>query len=304
MAADGVRAEALRIVASTFDSRDVKPDLLTLFKLCTEIAAKTVAAEQAAAKAAESEAKAEAKVAAQVVARLEREEAARAALEAKTAAAKAKAAAAEAKQTAKAQKEEEDRRQHVEKVAEKEKEKAEMEEEERKRRAAEEEKRDTRSSATNISKDRLERSSKRLSTFKSAAVAAGGNGGSKQIVDASLTAAIKEWKPDPRAPKLAEDWRGGATSAQRMDTCVCWPPEGDFAFADCLAADENDTIVCQGSDGEASTLSTYSALHGADLCLLGHADAICSIASKTSRLELARRLVRSGWPCSLRLSAL
>ncbi len=199
----------------------------------------------------------------------------------------------------KAEQEEEERRTQAERAEEARKKREEQEEEARKKREEQEEearkKREERrdSAASNISKDRLERATRRLSLN---GLMGGGGGGpkpgtgqdskrpdskrpdSKRLESKrSKHRPLREWMPDPRAPKLAEDWRGGAAMAEPMDACVSWPPQGDFAYADCLAADD-DTLVCMGSDGMPSTLATYSALHGADLCLLGHRRAIVSVA--------------------------
>ena len=85
---------------------------------------------------------------------------------------------------------------------------------------------------------------------------------------------------NPRVQRRAEAWRAGGDAYAEFETRVAWPPTGDFGYADCLAMDGGDgTVLCMGSDGDATTVATYTAAAGPDLCLIGHTAAVCSVAT-------------------------
>ena len=89
-----------------------------------------------------------------------------------------------------------------------------------------------------------------------------------------------------RAEKpFAASWRLGGVCTRLLEARVAWPPAGDFALSDCVAADDlDDLLVCMGSDGEQRNVATYSAGRGDDLNLEGHSHAICSVAMNSEFL--------------------
>ena len=152
------------------------------------------------------------------------------------------------------------------------------EEAERKREEAEQH---AASSASKQANARLQRSNRRLSGFLPSGIGTmlqGGDGDGEAADGEGSALANLEWE-DPRKPKQAAAWRGGGKRSAELIARVAWPPLGQFELADCLAADDlDDMIVCMGSDGDATTVATYSASKGDDLCLVGHRDAVCCVA--------------------------
>ena len=137
------------------------------------------------------------------------------------------------------------------------------------------------SSASNTAAARLERSTRRLSSFIPLFKASDLEENETDEQRAARLERLKmaDWQPDPSRVQLCDAWRGGATLGKEMDCSVAWPPEGLFMYADCLVADaRDDTLMCMGSDGDATSVSTYSSTLGPDLCMLGHEEAVCSVA--------------------------